>query len=146
MEQFALIVSGFTNALIRFMPRLNNAAATISDAAQQQGALASEINKLQQVDAGRKLKLEALGIYDGTGSKAQGFLLELDMYFDALGVEDQNQKIIYALSKIRGGTGEVSTHWANSTRTLIQQQKSKRAQYFESWEQFKVTLTTHFVL
>lgn len=146
LEQFTTMVTGFTNALIGFMPGLNNAAATISHAAQQQGALASEINKLRQMDAGRKLKPEAPGIYDGTGSKAQGFLLELDMYFDALGVEDQHQKIIYALSKIRGGTGEVATHWANSTRTLIQQRKAEGTQHFNSWEQFKVTLTSHFVL
>lgn len=39
MEQFATMVSGFTSALISFMPGLNNAAATNSHAAQQQGHL-----------------------------------------------------------------------------------------------------------
>ncbi|KAJ2928009.1 hypothetical protein H1R20_g9079, partial [Candolleomyces eurysporus] len=146
MQEFAMMVGNFTNALISFMPGLTSAATTISQAAQQQGALASEINKLRQVDAGKKLKPEAPGLFDGTGSKAQGFLLELDMYFDALGIEDANQKIIYALSKVRGGTGEIATHWANSTRTLIQERKAAGGQYFNSWEQFKVTLTLHFVL
>ena len=146
LEAFATMIGNFTSALTGFMPGLSTAATTISQAAQQQGALAMEINKLRQVDAAKKLKPEAPGVYDGTGSKAQGFLLELEMYFDALGVEDKDQRITYALSKIKGGTGDIATHWANAQRTFIHESKAQQKEYFNSWDQFKVTLTTHFVL
>jgi hypothetical protein len=56
----------------------------------------------------------------GVENQNQKIIYALSKIQGGTGVEDQNQKIIYALFKIREGTGEVAIHWTNSTRILLQ--------------------------
>ena len=71
MEQVGTLFGNFTQALISFVPGLTAAAQTMTQAAEQQGALAAEIHKLRQSDNSKKLKPEAPAIYDGDAQVAK---------------------------------------------------------------------------
>src|SRR5688572_24304454 len=90
-------VTAFASALTSFLPGLQRAAESMETAVVTQNTLAEEIRDVRKADANKKLKPEAPAAFDRDTDKAEGFIDELDMYFDAMGVTDHHQKIIYAL-------------------------------------------------
>ena len=113
----------FTDALNELIPSFKQTTESMGVSAAAQVELAQEIRKVRKVDTAKKLKPEAPAQYEGEPDKAEGFIAEMEMYFNTMEVEDKDQRIVYALSKIRGGNSDTATQWANSVRTLMHANK-----------------------
>ena len=58
-------------------------------------------------------------IYEGDPKKLEPWITAMNMYFDFNGETDEQTRIIYALSKIKGGKGDIATNWADVLRKAI---------------------------
>ena len=138
----------FTDALNELIPSFKQTTESMEVSAAAQVELAQEFKKVRKGDAAKKLKLEAPSKYEGEPNKAEGFIAELEMYFDTMDVDDKDQQIVYTLSKVRGGNSDTATYWVNSICTLMQANKlhTPLTVIFPDWGSFTQTLRNHFVL
>jgi hypothetical protein len=92
-------------------------------------------NQLQTNTQSRKgLKVAVPDVFDGTLSRSGTFLSQLSLYFQArrFDFQDDQDKITFALSYMRGGT---AGPWAD--QVIRQQDSSNVAQVFPDWNGFK---------
>ena len=66
-----------------------------------------------------RLNIADPGIYEGDPKKLKPWITAMNMYFDFNGETDERTKIIYALSKIKGGKGDIATNWADALQKAI---------------------------
>ncbi|KAF5332819.1 hypothetical protein D9611_005481 [Ephemerocybe angulata] len=155
MTNLGSIVSSFATTFDRNSAELSTAASNLAAASDEQTVLAKEQTKLaaelakHRANAAlKKLKPDPPKEFNGAPERAGGFIAELEMYYDIMDVDDTKQQIIFALSKIKGGTNDMASHWADSQRTFIKNHEATDAEpsYFKNWKQFVVTFNSHFVI
>ena len=92
---------------------LNQALTALVKAQEQQ------VQQNEAKAALPKLKPEAPEAFDGSSDKVMAFLTACNLYFIATKETDEQTKIVYALSKIKGGKDDMATKWADAKRAEI---------------------------
>ncbi|KAJ7123006.1 hypothetical protein C8R44DRAFT_596548, partial [Mycena epipterygia] len=92
------------------------------------------------------LKLETPESFNGRPEKVEGFINALILYFDGQQITEDAQRIIFALSLIKGGTGDIAGNWADLQRKLIVDFQNGDADngHIGTWTQFKTDFTAYF--
>ena len=67
----------------------------------------------------KPLKLEAPESFNGLPHKVDAFIHALTLYFDGQEISDDGQRIIFVLSLVKGGSGDITGNWADLQRKLI---------------------------
>jgi len=61
-----------------------------------------------------RLNIANPGIYEGDPKRLKPWITAMDMYFDFNGETDEQTRITYVLSKIKGKKGDIATNWADA--------------------------------
>ncbi|KAJ7811721.1 hypothetical protein B0H14DRAFT_2459417, partial [Mycena olivaceomarginata] len=91
----------------------------------------------------KPLNLEAPDSFNGRPDKVDAFLHALALYFDGQEIIDDSQHIIFALSLVKGGTGDIA---ADLQRKLIidAQNGATSNGHIASWAHFQTEFTSYF--
>ncbi|KAJ3510924.1 hypothetical protein NMY22_g15817 [Coprinellus aureogranulatus] len=97
-------------------PLFNGATEQLKKIAVAAGLIATiRANK----DATTKLKPAEPDVFDGDSEKAMSFLTAVNIYFYGMKIKDNDMKIAYVLSRIKGGKEGIATKWADAKRTQL---------------------------
>jgi len=101
---------------------------------------------VEAIEAGTKnkakLAFDAPEKFDGTPENTVPFTQSCEFYFKAKKEDDLTQQLTFALSKVKGGTGNMATVWANQQQGLILENPA----IYQTWKDFTTVLHAHFQL
>jgi hypothetical protein len=137
-DVFAPLLTAVTEASMQQVGAVENQTAALVERQAQQTAVIQEQNQTiqvalaalvkaqeQQVKQNQekaalpKLKPEAPESFDGNPDRVMSFLTACNLYFIATKEKDEQTKVVYALSKIKGGKDNMASKWADAKRGEI---------------------------
>lgn len=120
-----------------FVPQISSLIDTSREIKAPNEALIDTLEEQAKVVKRGKTKID----FD-TPKNAVPFTQACEFYLSAKGESDPQQWITFTLSKIKGGTNNMATVWANQQRALI----IKMPNIYLSWTNFCTMLHEHFQL
>ena len=140
MTNLADMVNNLVAAMFQMQPSIN---ALITQSTLTNTTTETLVEAIEKGNAKKsKVAYDAPDKYDGTPENAVPFCQACAFYFEAKGEEEHKNKIIFALSKVRGGTNNMATIWANQQRKLILDNPA----VYADWNAFATALYEHFSL
>ena len=133
-------VASLVSSVTGFTPKIDELIAQSKVNNETTETLIETLDKDRQKRS--KLAYDPPEKFDGTPENAIPFGQACAFYFKAKGEEDGTNKITFALSRIKGGTGNMATAWANQQRALI----LETLNLYASWDEFATALKIHFSL
>lgn len=94
----------------------------------------------------KPLKLDSPEPFNGQPDKVEAFLNALTLYFSGQQIRADDQRVIFALSLVKGGTGDIAGSWANLQRKLIVEfsNNAENNGHIGTWAQFVTDFTAYF--
>ncbi|KAJ7747501.1 hypothetical protein B0H16DRAFT_1257737, partial [Mycena metata] len=95
----------------------------------------------------KALKLDSPDPFNGQPDKVEAFLNALILYFTGQEIRDDDQRIIFALSLVKGGAGNIAGSWADLQRKLIVEFNGAPTNpngHIGTWAQFVTDFTAYF--
>ncbi|KAJ7159921.1 hypothetical protein C8R43DRAFT_852426, partial [Mycena crocata] len=88
----------------------------------------------------KPLKLDSPESFNGRPDKVDAFLNALTLYFGGQAIKDDKQRVIFALSLVKGGTGDIAGNWADLQRKQIvdHQNSTTYVEHIGTWQKFVI--------
>jgi len=137
MDALITAIQSLVNGLASLIPTWDAVGQAIHD----QTTATTNIHK-------PKLKPEPPSTYDGNQQRVNAFIAELQLYFMTLKIEDEAQKISYALSKVKGGKNDIATRWADQQRIAILhgEKQNPVIDHFADYQAFETAFIAYFAI
>ena len=133
-------IASLVGSMTGMVPLINQAITASATASKASEELNDTLKEAQKTKS--KLAFNPPEKFDGTPENTVPFTQSCTFYFGAKREEDTQQCVTFALSKIKGGTNNMATVWANQQRAAI----LEKPDLYASWEAFTTALHTHFQL
>lgn len=144
MHTLTNAVAALVGSMTRFVPQIEVLVQASREVKTSNEALIDTLEEqVKVVKKGKtKLDFDAPEKFDGTPENAVPFTQACEFYFSAKGENDIQQRITFALTKIKGGTNNMATVWANQQRALLLETPN----IYANWTAFCTVLHEHFQL